>query len=201
MNRFDTHARTWDTDPMHIERSEAIAKEMIRILPTGKKLHALEYGAGTGILSFILRDRFSDIVLMDSSKEMINVCREKTEYFKTNHIHPIWIDLENTEYPGKFDIIYNQMVMHHVKDINLIIRKFYDLLKPGGILAIADLYSEDGSFHGPDVTDVHWGFDPETLQKQMGKTGFTGYDVKTCYVVKKSTGREYPIFLLTALKN
>ncbi len=198
MSEFDARARTWDADRMHIERSEAIAAEIIKLLPPDRKMQALEFGAGTGILSFQLRDKFSEIVLIDSSREMIRVCEEKTSHFDTSHIYPLWMDLENTEYYNKFDIIYTQMVMHHVKDTDLMLNKFHELLKPGGILAIADLYTEDGSFHGPEV-EVHKGFDPSALTAQMEKIGYIGCDHKTCFVIKREGGREYPVFLLTGL--
>jgi ubiquinone/menaquinone biosynthesis C-methylase UbiE len=40
-------------------------------------MKALEYGAGTGILSFLLSESFSEITLMDNSQEMVNVMHEK----------------------------------------------------------------------------------------------------------------------------
>ena len=164
MSSFDARAREWDKDKMHMERSVAIAAELQKMIPLNHSMKALEYGAGTGILSFLLKDKFSEITLMDSSQEMIKVCEEKVEYHNAKHIKPIWYDLEHKDYAEKFDVIYNQMVLHHVNDVEHILNKFYSLLNPGGYLAIADLYTEDGSFHGPDVK-VHWGFDPEKLME------------------------------------
>ncbi len=195
MSEFDSRARVWDNDKMHLDRSEAIAAELEKIVPADNSFKALEYGAGTGILSFILKYKFSEIVLMDSSREMIKVCEEKKEFFNTPHIHPLWFDLEHNDYVGKFDIIYNQMVLHHVNNIDLILGKFHSLLKPGGILAIADLYPEDGSFHGPEVK-VHLGFDPARLIETLDHKGFSHGEYKTCFVVKRPTGIEYPVFLL-----
>jgi 2-polyprenyl-3-methyl-5-hydroxy-6-metoxy-1,4-benzoquinol methylase len=199
MSEFDSRAREWDNDKVHLERSAAIAAELEKIIPAVRPLRALEYGAGTGILSFLLKERFSEIVLMDSSREMIRVSEEKKEFFKTPHIQPLFFDLEHDDYKGKFDMIYNQMVLHHVSDINLILRKYHSMLNPGGILAIADLYSEDGSFHGPGV-NVHLGFDPLALIETLKKIGFNQGEYKTCFVVKRPTGIEYPVFLLTVVK-
>ena len=108
MSSFDARARKWDKDKMHMERSAAIARDLENMIPLNPSMKALEYGAGTGILSFLLKEHFSDITLMDSSQEMIKVCIEKCEYHQTNHIHPIWFDLEHTNFDDKFDIIYNQ---------------------------------------------------------------------------------------------
>jgi 2-polyprenyl-3-methyl-5-hydroxy-6-metoxy-1,4-benzoquinol methylase len=199
MSEFDARAREWDKDKMHMDRSVAIAAGLEQMIPINPSMKALEYGAGTGILSFLLKDRFSQITLMDNSKEMVKVCVEKTEYFKTNHILPIWFDLEHKDYDDRFDIIYNQMVLHHVNDYEAIIYTFHSMLNPGGYLAIADLYPEDGSFHGPEVK-VHWGFDPEKLTKILTIAGFKHIEYQTCFEVKRESGAKYPVFLLVAQK-
>lgn len=199
MSEFDARAREWDKDKMHMDRSVAIAAGLEKMIPFEPSMKALEYGAGTGILSFLLKDRFAEITLMDNSTEMIKVCVEKTEYHKTNHILPICFDLEHKDYDGSFDVIYNQMVLHHVVDYESIIGTFYSMLNPGGYLAIADLYPEDGSFHGPDV-NVHLGFDPEDLAKILKNIGFKNISYKTCFEVKRESGLKYPVFLLVANK-
>jgi tRNA (cmo5U34)-methyltransferase len=199
MSEFDTRAREWDKDKMHTDRSVAIAAELEKMIPMHSGMKALEYGAGTGILSFLLKDRFAEITLMDSSAEMIKVCVEKTEYHRTNHILPICFDLEHKDFDGSFDIIYNQMVLHHVVDYESIIGTFYSLLNPDGYLAIADLYPEDGSFHGPDV-QVHWGFEPKKLTELLLKIGFKNIEYKTVFEVKRESGVKYPVFLLVAKK-
>jgi 2-polyprenyl-3-methyl-5-hydroxy-6-metoxy-1,4-benzoquinol methylase len=199
MNNFDSRAREWDKDKMHMERSTAIAAEIERMITIAPHIKTLEYGSGTGALSFLLKDRFSEITLMDSSQEMINVCIEKVEYHQAHHIKPIWYDLEHNDYAEKFDVIYHLMVLHHVNDVESMLQKFYTLLNPGGYLAIADLYAEDGSFHGPDVK-VHWGFDPDKLTETLKHMGFKNIEYKTCFEVKRESGKSYPIFLLVAKK-
>lgn len=199
MSEFDARAREWDKDKMHMDRSVAIAAGLENMIPLDHSMKALEYGAGTGILSFLFKDRFSEITLMDNSQEMIKVCIEKAEFYKTGHITPLWFDLEHTDFEDKFDIIYNQMVLHHVNDYEAIIHTFYSLLNSDGYLAIADLYSEDGSFHGPDVK-VHWGFDPENLAGILKHCGFKNIEHRTCFEVKRESGITYPVFLLVAQK-
>jgi tRNA (cmo5U34)-methyltransferase len=199
MSDFDSRAREWDKDKMHTERSVAIAAELVRMVPLKHSMKALEYGAGTGILSFLLKDLFSEITLMDNSQEMIKVCMEKVGYYDTNHILPLWFNLENERFHGTFDIIFNQMVLHHVKDIEYIIHTFYSLLNKNGYLAIADLYPEDGSFHGTDLK-VHRGFDPEKLIVIFKNAGFKNAVHKVCFEIKREHGKIFPVFLLVAQK-
>jgi hypothetical protein len=66
-------------------------------------------------------------------------------------------------------------------------------------LAIADLYTEDGSFHGPDV-NVHLGFDPVKLTEIFRNAGFKNIEYQKCFEVKRDSGVKYPVFLLVGQK-
>ena len=199
MSSFDDHARDWDKNILHVERSLAIAAELEKMIPLNPSMKALEYGAGTGLMSFILKDKFAEITLMDNSIEMINVCLGKVRYYNADHIQPLLFDLEHNDYEGKFDVIFTQMVLHHVNDVDVILGKFYSILNPGGYLAIADLFTEDGSFHGPDV-NVHKGFDPEKLAKNLKEKGFKSSDYRTCFEIKRESDKIFPVFLLVTQK-
>ena len=69
MSEFDARAREWDNDQQHVDRSVAIAAEIEKRITFKQGMKALEYGAGTGLLSFLLKDRFAEIVLMDNSRK------------------------------------------------------------------------------------------------------------------------------------
>lgn len=203
MSHFDHVARTWDENPIHMVRSLAIAKKMEEIVPLRKDMKALEYGAGTGILSFLLADNLGHITMMDSSAEMVKVMEEKVSDRKVTNLFPVFMNLEKERPYSSYDMIFNQMVLHHIKDIRAIFEKFYQMLLPEGILAIADLYTEDGSFHGNGV-DVHLGFDPERLKNELIIAGFKNVNFEQCYTVKRESAgdapKSFPIFLLTATK-
>lgn len=203
MSEFDARARDWDKNQRYIDRSEAVAKAMLQTIPFKKNMKALEYGSGTALLSFALKDQFEEIVLMDNSREMTTVTAEKIASQNIQNMKPLFFDLEHQEYDGKFDVIYSQMVMHHVSDIDAMLKKFHGLLNPGGYLAIADLYAEDGSFHGEGFNG-HKGFDVEELSGRLKAIGFGNIEHQKCYTIAKTDEAgiisEYPIFLLTASK-
>jgi tRNA (cmo5U34)-methyltransferase len=203
MSNFDNVARTWDENPIHLERSRAIAIKMQETLPLRKEMKALEYGAGTGILSFLLSEKLGHITMMDSSVEMVKVMEEKVLIRNATNLSPVLMDLEKERPYTSYDLIFNQMVLHHIKDIRSIFDKFHQMLLPDGILAIADLYTEDGSFHGEGV-DVHLGFDPEQLKKILLAVGFKNVHFEECYTVRREVpgeiAKQFPIFLLTASK-
>ena len=204
MNEFDTKAAQWDLNPMHWDRSEAIVKELRKRIPLKSDMTALEFGAGTGIASFLLKDDVKEISLMDNSSEMVRIMVEKLEAAGASNLKVINFDLEHGDYySDKFDLIFTQMVLHHVDDIDDIVKKFGRLLKAGGFLAIADLYEEDGSFHGEGFSG-HNGFDPENLSAILGRNQFRDITHKTCFVIDRKISeaetRQYAVFLLTASK-
>ncbi len=87
MSHFDQAARTWDADPMKQERAQAVAQAIRRRLPPESvRWRALEYGAGTGLLSFALADAFAAITLADVSEGMLEVAREKIAAEGLSHL-------------------------------------------------------------------------------------------------------------------
>jgi tRNA (cmo5U34)-methyltransferase len=203
MSEFDLKATEWDKNIVNIERAHEIANQILLAIPFKAGMKVMEFGAGTGLLSFMLEDLFASVTLIDTSAEMIRICNEKIAQNKSSHIKALKIDLETEYFDEKFDLIYTQMALHHISDISGIIYKFKHLLNYKGILAIADLYTEDGSFHGEGFTG-HLGFDPELLSGLLNQSGFEDSTFKECFVQKKvdTDGQQkaYPVFLLVANK-
>ena len=203
ISRFDKQAQEWDKNPQHLERSKKVAATMEKIYPSMQG-RALEFGAGTAILSFLLRDKFDEIVMMDNSAEMVKVMQRKVEHADEQHrLKPTLFNLEKEEYDnGQFDVIYTQMVLHHIIPLQSILNRFSGLLKPGGRLFIADLHSEDGTFHDDDFNG-HYGFDINELTKCLHKASFTDIIHENAFVVEKKRNdvlRHYEGFLLMASK-
>ena len=204
MNEFDLKAVVWDKNPAYHDRADTVARAIIKEIPVSNQMTALEFGAGTGLLSFILKDRLREITLLDSSAGMVSVMNEKIRETRAANLRAVEFDLTQDEYTGQRpDLIYTLMVLHHVDDIEAIIRKFYDLLNPGGYLAIADLYPEDGSFHGEGFTG-HKGFDTGRLTQLLEKAGFSGISHGPVYTIEKltrgDTMKRFEVFLMTASK-
>ena len=203
MTDFDDKARTWDADPVKWERASAVADALRRRVPLSPAWHALEYGCGTGQLSFALHAGLGRITLADSSRGMLAVLAEKIAAAGPSHLRPLFLDLLTDPPPAeRYDSIYTLMTLHHVADTGRLLRAWHDLLRPGGWLAIADLDLEDGSFHGAGFTG-HNGFDRAALRAQLVDAGFAAVDFSTCYVIRKTTGRdvrEYPLFLAVATR-
>ena len=55
MTNFDERAKDWDSDPKKVERARVVAEAIRAAIPLSKEITALEYGCGTGLLSFALQ--------------------------------------------------------------------------------------------------------------------------------------------------
>lgn len=200
---FDAEAKTWDSDPVKQERALAVAAALRRRIPLARDWRALEYGCGTGLLSFALHAELGQIMLADSSPSMLAVLAGKIAAAGLAHLQPLALDPLTDPPPAeRYDLIYTLMTLHHVADVDRLLRAFHDLLRPGGWLGIADLDREDGSFHGGGFAGHH-GFDRTALRAQLRDAGFGGVDFSTCYLMKKTIDRgmrEYPVFLAVAAR-
>jgi ubiquinone/menaquinone biosynthesis C-methylase UbiE len=200
---FDEHALTWDDDPKKTERAQAVAGEIINFIKPGKSLTALEFGCGTGSLSFELKDSFKKIILADSSRGMIDVLKEKIRAAGVKNFEPLLIEPPGEEIKAPMqDVIYTLMTLHHMPDIGKAMRTFHSLLKQDGYLCLSDLVKEDGSFHGPGE-DVHHGFDRKELTGILQANGFSMDYYSECYTIEKEAGdtiKRYPIFLMIGRK-
>lgn len=201
MNDFDLKARSWDSNPMHVARSQAFAQHIKDMIPLNRKMTALEFGAGTGSTSIFLSGFLRQITMMDSSAGMVAVINEKLETLKSPNLKALQFDLEHDDYIDElFDLVFMQMVLHHIIDTEKVTRKFSDLLKPGGYLAIADVYTEDGSFHGEGFKG-HNGFDPDELARTLAQTNFEEISHKKFFTIEKmiaGENKKFDLFILTA---
>ena len=204
MTNFDERAKDWDSDPKKVERARVVAEAIRAAIPLSKEITALEYGCGTGLLSFALQSDLGEITLADTSQGMLDVLSGKIAASGVTNMHPVRLDLATDPLPAeRFDLTYSLMTLHHIPDTDDILRKFYELLKPNGHLLIADLDKEDGSFHTDGTTDVHLGFAREELQKKVESAGFVSFSYSIAYEIKKKIGNKektFPVFLMTARK-
>ena len=202
---FDTQAKDWDNDPTKTERAKIFAKEITNFIKPNITWNAMEFGSGTGLLSYELKDDFEEITLVDNSEGMINVLNEKIENCGITNFKPLLLDLlEDNLNIGKFNVIFTLMTLHHIIDLNKILSIFHSLLKNDGYLCIADLVKEDGTFHinHPDF-DGHNGFDKNELSHFLIQNGFSVEYYNICFEINKeleNTTKTYPLFLMICKK-
>ncbi len=203
MNYFDDEAKNWDDDPIRKDRADVAAKEIRQRINLSQTMTALEYGCGTGLLSFSLGDYLGHITLADTSQGMLDVLTQKIESRQSSNMKPLMLDLLKNPLPQeRFNLIYTLLTLHHIPDTEGILKAFYAVLEEKGYFCVIDLDKEDGSFHDYDFGG-HYGFDRHELTEKLLKTGFINIRFSTCYELKKEQNgktRIYPLFLMIAEK-
>jgi len=100
----------------------------------------LDVGAGTGLLSAFLLEKFPDarLTLMDIAENMLDEARKRfatrpgTEY--------VVCDYSRSELGGPYDIVCSALSIHHLapEDKRRLFGRIFTALKPGGIFVNAD---------------------------------------------------------------
>ena len=201
---FDKAASSWDEDPRRVRLAGNVAAAIIDTIHPDRTIDVLDFGCGTGLITLLLQPQVKSIVGVDSSRGMLDVLEQKVRERGLANVGTLFCDFERGDRPaGRFHLIVSSMTLHHVPDLQALFRLFCDLLQPGGLLGIADLDAEDGSFHDDPTGVHHHGFDREMITSLLSKAGFVECSDKTADVIVKGSvpdTREYPVFLITARK-
>lgn len=205
MTDFDALAATWDDDPAKVVRAQAIADAIAASLPLDQASDALEYGCGTGLVTWALTGLPGRVTLADSSAGMLEVAQRRIAALpvgERSRYSARLLDLETESLPAaSVDLIYTSMVLHHVADIATVLGRFHDALRASGHLAIADLdHDPHGEFHGHGHVP-HDGFDRTRLTAALASAGFSVGEFATVATVTKDVEghpKDFPVFLVVA---
>jgi ubiquinone/menaquinone biosynthesis C-methylase UbiE len=193
---FDKEAATWDQNPGRVKLAYEVADTIIReIRPTGD-MDVLDFGCGTGLVTLRLQPFVKTITGADSSEGMLRILQGKVSRLGLKNVKIQFADFEKGErVKGTFHLVVSSMTLHHVSDTADLFRQWFSLLLPGGLLCVADLDTEDGSFHSDNIGVLHFGFDRQHLKGLLQKTGFTGVrDVTAAVIDKEIEGKEKRTF-------
>jgi ubiquinone/menaquinone biosynthesis C-methylase UbiE len=204
-SRFDEAASQWDDNPVRVELARAVGAAMERAIPIRPSWRALDYGAGTGLLTLNLLPRVASVVALDSSRGMLEQLTKKLQAAGITNVQTRLCDIESQPLPESgLDLVFSSMTLHHLRDVPLVLARLAGALRPGGWLAAADLDSEDGSFHGQADDVFHQGFERCRVAEWLQAAGLARVRILDAHWVRKpaSTGemRSYGVFLATGRK-
>lgn len=190
---FNDIALMWDTD-RRIKRAKVISdfiKEKVRL---HSEMNVLEFGCGTGLISFNLYQSVNKIIGYDTSEKMIDVFNRKINELNAINVSST-TDL--LKYSNQIDCVLSSMVFHHILDIKSQLYELSKVLTSKGELFIVDLDKEDGSFHKDEVGfDGHNGFDRDEFCEILTSINFEIIEVGTVLNdVKRINGTDVPYSL------
>ena len=195
---FEKKSKSWDMKSNRVQNAKSIAELIIENIDLEKNMRLMDFGAGTGLLSYFIAPHVDTIVAVDNSPSMLEKFREKSAEFacKTEVLE---VDLSTKDIEQKFDGIISSMTIHHLEDTKKLFQKFYDMLEMDGFIAIADLDSEDGTFHSDNRGVFHFGFERETLENIAKEVGFKNISFQLANEINKPQ-QNFTVFLLLAQK-
>lgn len=96
--------------------------------------HVLEIGCGTGSTAILLAEKVQHITATDISEGMISIARSKLKPPAPTNI--VFQRADAAALIGKeaFDVVFATSLLHLIDDIDLVLRRAYKQLKPGGRL-------------------------------------------------------------------
>jgi len=203
VTRFDLKAETWDANPTRVALSRAVVRAIRTAVPLRPDMALLDFGAGTGLVTLGLLSDVGEVTAVDASGEMLRVLEEKVQALGDVNARVLQCDVANVSLPPRsFDLIVSSMTLHHLPDVATVLKRLRPALRSGGWIALADLYSENGTFHADSAGVYHQGFEPAEVCLWLEKAGFVEVSSREAYRIARSGAdgvmRAYPVFLVTA---
>jgi len=200
--RFDRVAAKWDSNPGRVVLAQAVADAIRNVVPLRPDMNAMDFGAGTGLVTLALLPYVARVTAVDTSGEMVRVLDEKLKALRIGNVQTILSESGKTPLPAaEFDLIVSSMVLHHIPDVPETLRRLRPCLRPGGWIALADLDLEDGTFHSDSVGVYHHGLDREDVCRWLQAAGFMDTTAREAHrIVRPSADdqpHQYPVFLVT----
>ncbi|KAB0668603.1 class I SAM-dependent methyltransferase [Oryzomonas sagensis] len=196
---FDTVASTWDEEPRRVKLAADIGAAIKDTVPLSADWDGMDYGCGTGLLTLDLAPALHSMVGLDSSQGMVDRLTAKCSATGIQNTRAIRCDLEQGKPPvGPFHLVTSAMTLHHIPEIVPLLTSLRGLLHPGGWVALADLETEDGSFHDNPTGVFHHGFSREELEGFLTRAGFTSIAVRRATTMRKGE-RVYSVLLAVAV--
>jgi tRNA (cmo5U34)-methyltransferase len=200
--RFDRVAADWDANPGRVVLARAVTDAIRKVVALRPDMNAMDFGAGTGLVTLGLSPYVGSLTAADASGEMLRVLGEKLKELRIENVCMLQCEPGDAPLPlSGLDLIVSSMVLHHIPDVPRMLRRLRPCLRPGGWIALADLESEDGTFHADTTGVFHQGFDRNEVCRWLQDAGFTDTKAREAHRILRPSpagrDREYPVFLVT----
>ena len=197
MSHFDKRAGTWDSGDIRVNGAKTIADAINAKITLLDDMNIIDFGVGTGLLGFEIAKSVKKVYGVDTSTQMLEKLKEKNT--PELSIEAINQDIVKEPLIQTFNGLVSSMTLHHVEDLKAFFDVIYKNISENGFIAIADLETEDGTFHSDNAGVFHFGFDKEKLCSITESSGFKDVKFENINTINKPH-RDFGVFLLTATK-
>jgi ubiquinone/menaquinone biosynthesis C-methylase UbiE len=196
-DKFEMIADIYDT-PERIQIARVSSNAIREYLVDAKSKSAIDFGCGTGLVGMNLISDFNSMLFLDTSQNMIHQIEQKISSSNIQNAATLCFDFEKGSLSDLHaDYIFMAQVLLHIKDIELLLSRLYEILEENGHLLIIDFDKNEKI--ASDM--VHNGFDQTELKEVMTKIGYRNIKSKTIYTGSKIfMGHDASLFVLDSQK-
>ena len=166
-----------------------------------------DIGTGTGYLAKKLAEYAKTVNAIDSSPAMLEAARKGFTENELKKIKLIEGDAHDLPLPDEsHDMVYANLLIHHLLEPALAIKEMYRVLKPGNQVIITDIDRHNHKWTKAEKSDLWLGIERSDLRQWLAEAGFSEPEITdldcTCRV-NSSSGitAEIPMFLAIGHKS
>jgi 2-polyprenyl-3-methyl-5-hydroxy-6-metoxy-1,4-benzoquinol methylase len=155
---WNAEAASFDNEPDHGLRDPLVRAAWAKLLKDAlppNKASVLDIGCGTGSLSLVLAELGWQVTGIDLSPDMIARAQGKA----TAAGHDIQFQVMDAAFPQldsqQFDVVLCRHILWALPEIDKVLRRWVNLLKPGGRLMLIEGYWFTGAgLHSKQIVDA-----------------------------------------------
>jgi tRNA (cmo5U34)-methyltransferase len=197
--RFDNIAKDWDKSDFRLSLAKNITDKILDCVALSSDDVVMDFGCGTGLVGLNIAPFVKKLIGADLSNNMLEAFKTKAQAGNLANVEAMGLEVDSDLSHLELDVIVSAMALHHIENPHKQFEKFSSAIKSGGVLAIADLAKEDGSFHENNSGVYHFGFLEEEFERFFVENGFEKPTIVVAHTVKKPN-RDYDILLSYAKK-
>ena len=152
-------------------RAWHVRKAIRGLFRSSDNIKIFDAGMGFGQYTYFMSKHFknSDILSVDVKDEQVRDCQNFFHKLGIKNTRFEVADLTKINYQNEFDFILSVDVMEHIVEDELVFKKFYYALKPGGKL----LVNTPSNLGGSDAHDS----DDESFIEEHARNGYSKEDI------------------------
>ncbi len=169
LNHFQKHGLDQERLQEGLVDARYYRERIVSLLPSQPGT-IVDLGCGTGELSRLLSSHAERLILVDQSETMLDRARSS---LPEDHLEFRLGWLEHLPSRDReADLIVASMVLHHMPDPLEALQEMRRVLKPGGMLLVAELSHHEEEVMRSRFADFWLGFEREQLRDYLEKAGF-----------------------------
>lgn len=182
---------------------ESVKNKLVGMKLLQNTMTVMDLGAGNGYISRAVAGYARKVLAVDISGEMLKELRKRATDEGIANIETL--ESDGCDVPvedSSVDVVCANMYLHHIEDPELAVKEMKRMLKPRGVVFLADFKEHSDRELKEKMHDVWQGFAPEDVMEWFRKSGFKSINIINPADDKKTARNkaEDSIFIITAVK-